>query len=200
VSLNESGVTRRRRGEELEHVLLAAAWDELMENGYSAFTIDAVAARAGTSRPVVYRRWPTKKDLMIAAISAAGEKSRSEPPNTGSLRSDMIAVLQEANRTRLGFAALLSVHLGSFYQESGITLAELREHLIGQRVHTSDVIMNRAIERGEVDPAKVTPRIANLPFDLFRHELLMTMKPMADEVIEEIIDTIFLPLVLRTPA
>lgn len=55
--------------------------------------------------------------------------------------------------------------------------------------------MRRAIERGEIDPAKLTPRIAALPFDLLRAETMMTLRPVAAEVIEEIVDTIFLPLV-----
>ncbi len=57
--------------------------------------------------------------------------------------------------------------------------------------------MRRAVERGEIDPATLTPRIASLPFDLLRGETMMTLRPVAPEVIEEIVDTIFLPLVRR---
>jgi len=53
------------------------------------------------------------------------------------------------------------------------------------------------VERGEVDPARLTPRIASLPFDLVRHELLMTLRAVALETIHGIVDEIVLPLVLK---
>jgi AcrR family transcriptional regulator len=76
-----SSVSRsRRRGQALDDALLDAAWDELVERGYGRFTIEAVAARAGTSRPVIYRRWPTRSDLAIAAIRHHGRMSQSPHP------------------------------------------------------------------------------------------------------------------------
>jgi hypothetical protein len=56
-------------------------------------------------------------------------------------------------------------------------------------------LTNRAVERGEVDPARLTPRIIDLPFDLFRNEWMMTLKPVPDHVLRQIVDDIFIPLV-----
>ena len=58
-----------------------------------------------------------------------------------------------------------------------------------------DEMIERAVARGEIQPGQVSGRVARLPVDLFRHELLMTLRPVADGVIEEIVDDIFLPLV-----
>ncbi|RYY09760.1 MAG: TetR/AcrR family transcriptional regulator, partial [Alphaproteobacteria bacterium] len=58
----------RRRGAALEDAILAAAWIELQNSGYTNFTYEAVARRAETSRPVLYRRWQTKLELALAAI------------------------------------------------------------------------------------------------------------------------------------
>ena len=55
--------------------------------------------------------------------------------------------------------------------------------------------MRRAAARGEIDPRCLTRRIITLPADLLRHELLMTQRPIPEEVISEIVDDIFLPLV-----
>lgn len=195
MDLIESAPARRRRGQELEDALLDAAWDELVETGYAALTIDAVAARAGTSRPVVYRRWPTKVDLVRAAVGRAATKDRFALPDTGSLRGDLIALLQRANETRIEFAAVLSVRLGEYYQETGTGPADLREETLGGRATSVQLVIDRAVGRGELDPAKITPRIESLPFDLLRHEILMTLKPVPLATIEEIVDTIFLPLV-----
>ena len=85
--------------------------------------------------------------------------------------------------------------LGSYYSQTGNTPAQLREEFIGNQTTSLEIVINRAIERGEVDPAQLTPRIINLPSDLFRHEILMTLKPVPDHVIRQIVDDIFIPLV-----
>lgn len=189
------GVRQRRRGRELESALLDAAWAELTEHGYDAFTIDAVATRAGTSRPVIYRRWPDKHALVRAAIGHNGMKSRITPPDTGSLRGDLLATMRQASETRFGVAVFLGMQLAAYYRETGTSIADLREVMLGGHTRGIDAIMARGIARGEIDPAKLTPRIAVLPFDLLRLHILMTFKPLPDEAIEEIVDTIFLPLV-----
>lgn len=55
--------------------------------------------------------------------------------------------------------------------------------------------VGRAIERGEIAAARLTPRIVSLPTDLARHEVLMTFERLSDEAIKEIVDGVFLPLV-----
>lgn len=190
---------RRRRGEELEHALLDAAWLELTQKGYAAFTIDAVAQHAGTSRPVVYRRWPAREDIVRAAIARATSKNRPQVPDTGTLREDLIAYMKELNKTRAELSAVLSVQLGAFYQETGTSLADLREFVRAGQSSGLDEIIERALARGEIDPARLTPRRAALPFDLFRHDVLLTMAPLTDDAIEEIVDDIFLPLVSPRP-
>lgn len=193
--IRDEAPARRRRGAELEDALLDAAWDELVENGYASFTIDAVAARAGTSRPVVYRRWPTRQELVRATVARAGARDRPATPDTGSLRGDLIALLELANATRVSLAAVLSVHLGSYFRETGTSFSDLRDVFLGGGSSAMDTINARAIERGEIDPARLTPRIAGLPFDLFRHDVMMTLRPVPSAAIAEMVDTIYLPLV-----
>jgi hypothetical protein len=68
---------------------------------------------------------------------------------------------------------------------------------LSQRGSAVEKIVNRAVERGEIDPARLTPRIIDLHFDLFRNEMLMTLKPVPDHVLRQIVDDIFIPLVAR---
>ena len=181
--------------------MLSAAWDELVERGYSRFTIDGVAARAGTSRPVIYRRWPARSDLAIAAIRHHGRNQPVAVPDTGSVRQDLITVQRDASATRSELAALISVQMGEYFTETGRAPADLRaEFLSGrQQPFSIDEVLRRGIERGEIDPDRLTPRIANVPLDLLRHELLMTLQPVPEETITEIVDEIFLPLVRKQP-
>jgi AcrR family transcriptional regulator len=194
MSLNTTGVARRRRGPALEEALLDAAWAELTERGYDDLTIDAVAVRAGTSRAVLYRRWPNKQELVLAALAHEVGKDVVVTPDTGSLRGDVIALLQQANKLRVGLVAALLTRLGGFYQQTGRSLADLRAFVQGDRDAVLEQVIQRAIDRGEIHPEQVTDRIARVPVNLFRYEIIMTLRPLSDEAIEEIVDTIFLPL------
>ena len=176
---------------------LDAAWDELVERGYGRFTIDGVAARAGTSRPVIYRRWPTQSELAIAAIRHHGRNQPVATPDTGSVRGDLIALLRDASTSRSDVAVLISVQMGEYFAETGRAPADLRaEFLSGrQQPFGIDEVLRRGVERGEIDPERLTPRIATVALDLLRHEMLMTLQPVSEETIAEIVDDIFLPLV-----
>jgi AcrR family transcriptional regulator len=185
----------RRRGAELERAILDAAWEQLVAEGYQHFTIDTVAARARTSKPVLYRRWKTREDLLRDTARHVGAASTPAIPDTGSLRGDLLALLDSANTTRNPVAALVSSMLGSYYNQTGPTPAELRGAFLSQRVSAVEQVVNRAVERGEIDPARLTPRIIDLPFDLFRNEMMMTLRVVPDDVLRQIVDDIFIPLV-----
>lgn len=195
VDLETESIARRRRGRELEDALLDAAWAQMVSGGYGAFTFDAVAERAGTSKPVIYRRWQNRQELVVAAIKHFLTRTSQPIPDTGSLRGDVLALLTQANETRSTIAAVISVQLAAYHQESGTTPAELREQILRDRTLVMETIVRRAIERGEISTARVTPRIIALPLDLFRHEALMTLKAIPAETMIEIVDTIFLPLI-----
>jgi AcrR family transcriptional regulator len=189
----------RRRGAELDQAILDAAWEQLIAEGYEHFTIDTVAARARTSKPVLYRRWKTREDLLRDTVRHRGAADPPSVPDTGSLRGDLLALLSMANTTRNPMAALVSSMLGSYYNQTGPTPAELREAFLSQRGSAVEQVVNRAVKRGEVDPARLTPRIIDLPFDLFRNEMMMTLKPVPDHVLRQIVDDIFIPLVAAQP-
>ena len=190
----------RRRGAELENAILDAAWEQLTAEGYEHFTIDAVAARAQTSKPVLYRRWKTREDLLRATVRHRAAAETPPSPDTGTLRGDLLALLTHANSTSNPMAALVSSMLGSYYNQTGPTPAELREEFLGQRGSAVEQVVNRAVERGEIDQDRLTPRIIELPFTLFRHEMMMTLKPVPDHVLRQIVDDIFIPLVTTQPA
>lgn len=194
MSLNSTGGPQRRRGAVLEEALLDAAWLELTERGYDDMTIDAVAVRAGTSRAVLYRRWPNKQELVLATLVHEVGKDVVVMPDTGSLRGDVIELLRQANKLRVGLATALMTRLGGFYRQTGRSLADLRAFVLGDRDAVLEQVIQRAIDRGEIEPQQVTDRISRLPVELFRYEILMTLQPLSDATIEEIVDTIFLPL------
>jgi AcrR family transcriptional regulator len=189
----------RRRGKALEDAVLEAAWAELIERGYANFTIEAVATRASTSRTVLYRRWPDRADLTIAAVRHSLRKHPTNLPDTGSVRGDLMGLLQQISKNRALFAVFFSLQMGEYFSETSTSLADLRTSVLQGFHNPFDTVLTRGVDRGEIDRSKLTPRIASLLPDLLRHELLMTLKPVPKAVIAEFIDEIFLPLVRVQP-
>ena len=91
-----AGGRTRRRGAALEDAILRAAVDELTESGYAGLTMDRVAQRAGTNKNAIYRRWPDRLALGIAAYRRM--TAAVDPPDTGNLREDALEYLRRANR------------------------------------------------------------------------------------------------------
>ena len=197
---SKSEPTRRRRGAELEGALLDAAWAELDANGYSGLTMEAVAARAGTSRPVIARRWPDRSSLALAAIRHRFETEPIVIPDTGSLREDLLDLLRQVNETRSVLVAPIFLRFSGLMSDAEGGLAGLREQLVGRRTSTMALFLERARERGEIGPGEVPPLVQELPIMLLRHELFMRLAPADDETIVSIVDDAFLPLVTTVRA
>ena len=191
---------RRRRGAALDAALLEAAWDELRSVGYPGFTLDGVAARAGTSRPVLARRWSNRAELAAAAVRHHASLTLDQQPDTGTLRGDVLALLRKISAGAGEIAGVLTFALSDYFSATGRPPAELRERAIASGGSIMAAIIDRAVERGEIDPQRLTPHIASLPVDLVRNDLIMNLAPVPDDTLVEIVDRIFLPLVQSPPS
>ncbi|MEV4897159.1 helix-turn-helix domain-containing protein, partial [Nonomuraea sp. NPDC055795] len=83
----------RRRGEALHAAIFQATLDELAEVGYAKLTMERVAERARTGKASLYRRWPTRLELVMAAVYSV-LPDPSDVADTGSLRGDLLALLR----------------------------------------------------------------------------------------------------------
>jgi AcrR family transcriptional regulator len=188
-------VRHRRRGEELEHAVLNAAWDELVDVGFASLTMESVAARAKTGVAVLYRRWPNKDELVMAALQHYGRTRRIEIPDTGTLRGDMLALLGNVSEGRTSFTTVITATFAGLLANSGLTPAQVRERILDDRPLWSEEIYGRAVKRGEIDLDRVPPAVLAMPFELMRHDLLMTLRPVPPERIKSIVDDLYIPLV-----
>ncbi|MFB9831792.1 TetR/AcrR family transcriptional regulator [Actinoallomurus acaciae] len=196
------GTTRRtrRRGEEVERAVLRAAVEELTERGYEGFTMDRVAARAGTSKTAIYRRWSSRTSLALAAYREMVAQPDG-PPDTGDLRSDVIGLLRSvADRLASPSGAEVLRGLMMDARRDPELMTRLREDFNRSEPGTMLILLARAVARGEARPESLVPRVATVPAALLRDEFTMRgPASVSDETIAEIVDLVFLPLVRAVP-
>jgi AcrR family transcriptional regulator len=147
----------RKRDAARDGVILEAALTVLAAQGYEGMTIDMVAAEAGMARATVYRRWATKADLVLDAVSrmSQGDVDLARLPDTGSLRGDMAAMIlplddQEQQVRIQAMVGLLSLAKADQRLAEAATGAG-----IGPWIEASRILMQRAVDRGEYPPADV---------------------------------------------
>jgi AcrR family transcriptional regulator len=177
----------------LEAAIFEAVLQELVEEGYVSFSIERVAVRAGTSKPVIYRRWPTRARLVRAALSADRPVLSAEAPDTGTVRGDTLAILYRFSEMAAELSPEVVFGLVSelFHEGDSSLFAEVHERSVKIMME----ILTRGVGRGEIAAEKLTPRLAALPIDLARHQLVILQQSLSARDIEEIVDRIFLPLV-----
>jgi AcrR family transcriptional regulator len=178
----------RRRGAALEDALLQAAWEEVSSAGYAKLTMEGVAARAGTAKSVIYRRWPNRATLVRAAIRHHLGSLAGDVFDTGDLREDVLAVLR---RFRANFEEVPADTIHGLLSE----LPDIPDDVLAVSPEVITAMLYRAAARGEVRPDRITPRIAALPGNLVRHELIVPHGDLSDAALAGIVDEIFLPLV-----
>ncbi len=131
--------------------------EELAAVGYASFSVDGVAKRAGVNKTTVYRRWRNRENLLLEAMLERG-REQVPIPDTGSLRSDLIAYGKaivagvQAPEIAAGVRAVASI--GD--PDSPITNAS--RSFWAARLELASQIVDRAIARNEIPPG-VDPHV-----------------------------------------
>lgn len=180
----------RRRGEELVEAIYDAALAELVENGYASVTMDNVAQRARTGKASLYRRWPTRVELIMDTIYSR-IPAEDSMIDTGSLRTDLITVFDRfatelAGPVGLALRGVWAESLGDEEQHRRVRSHSRRGGLALMRT-----ILDRAVERGEVDPAAITLQRLEAGPAILRYRLLLEGRPLD---VTELVDEVVLPL------
>ncbi|MGA5758188.1 TetR/AcrR family transcriptional regulator [Nonomuraea bangladeshensis] len=186
----------RRRGETLDAAIYRATLDELAESGYAGLTMERVAERARAGKASLYRRWPSRLELVAEAVRTVLPTPESVP-DTGELRGDLIAMLGQAARALSGPAGEALRGLLGEALSSGSQLGAMRRTSQGMGRKAMEEVVRRAVERGEVDPGVVTPRRLDAGHALLRHHFLFDGTPVPDELVVQIVDEVLVPLLTR---
>jgi AcrR family transcriptional regulator len=128
--------------------VLSATLEVFAEQGYAGLSVEAVALRAGVNKTTVYRRWATKSELLGAALVSLRDEE-PEPPDTGSLREDLLQLLRQVAArmaTPRWRAIMQSLLLGNADPEIQALLQRMRD----TRPSIPMVVIERAIKRREL--------------------------------------------------
>ena len=188
---------RRRRGAALEADIRAAVLHLVIESGATGVTMEAVATRVGTSKPVLYRRWPNRAALLRDALVPLAMDAIPHA-DTGSYRGDMLAVLNGWSRFFTSpEGAIGPAIVGAIPHDPELAEA-FREGVIGWRKAAMADILTRAVARGEVRPDVRYDVARELGQAMLWHRFLVTGDDITDEYIVHIVDDILVPYTATT--
>jgi AcrR family transcriptional regulator len=192
---------RRKRGAALEDAILAAAYEELSEVGYSAFSVEGVAARARTGKASIYRRWATKQELVLDALCGVLPTPQQcgielELGNDELTTADALRQVAQVICTILNSPAgdaMRAVKCEAFIDPELARTVD--ERFQAPRRAAMLAILRRGVERGEVRPAAVTDMIADVLPAVIAHRVILMREPVSEADIAAIIDQVLIPLV-----
>jgi AcrR family transcriptional regulator len=194
-------VRHRRRGETLERAIHAAVFAELAEVGYAAFTIESVASRAHTGKASIYRRWPTKQELVLDAF--CGKFGETMQLIEGSLDDDTTTrdVMLQMGRRMCEVAAdaseAIRVAAGEMSRDAELSAA-LDEQVNCPKRELLLQVLQRGVERGEVRPEAACEMIAEVMPAMIMFKLILQNQVVSDDALVRIVDDILMPLLRPT--
>ncbi|MBG7702950.1 TetR/AcrR family transcriptional regulator [Streptomyces sp. MC1] len=185
----------RRRGAVLERAILDSALEQLSTVGWKGLTMEGVAAGAQTGKAAVYRRWPSKEDLVADAL-VSGLPRVEKAPDLGSVREDLLTLCRQVRQimySRPGLALRSVIHecdhvqVGRFEGVIVGTVVEPTVKLLRE-------VITRGIERGEVRSDAANGYVFDAIPAMMMYRSKMCASEWSDGDLEEMIDQLMLPL------
>lgn len=176
--------------------LLVATQDLLIEEGFDGLTMDGVARRCGASKATIYRRWPGKTAMVLAAAAALFQPP--QVPDTGDLREDLLvcgrAYLEQEGRRAQVLAAVLNAarHDPAMRDASHAVLGTPYGNLFEQ-------VLARAVDRGLIRPALDLVTLAQV-FPAIAYQQVSTQgRLITEQDVVRVVDAVLLPAVGMEP-
>ena len=167
----------------------------LQEHGYDRLTLDAVATTAHASKATLYRRWPTKAELVLAAF-VEGTRQVAVDPDTGSLRDDLLRLGEQVR-------AHVSTHAGTIRavlvetSRSAELDAMMQEQFLDQRRALMSRVLARAVDRGEIRASAITEELWDVLPGYLIYRTVLTGNTPARETIHNLVDNVLIPSLSR---
>jgi AcrR family transcriptional regulator len=195
----ETPMRGRPRDPRRREAILRAAIELVAEVGYDRMTVEALAARAGVSKPTIYRRWPDgKKEIVVDAMRSKHAAAESLP-DAGSLRGDLLGLLGTMIE-HMDEDAHLAAGLISQLRDSEELATLLRDEIVTLERRRYDALIARAVVRGELSAdARITPLISDVAGSVIFTRAVISGEPLDRPFLEELVDHVLLPVLQPLP-
>lgn len=180
-----------------EAELLAVTLRLLQQHGYDRLTLDAVAATARASKATVYRRWPSKAELVLAALSE-GIRQVAVPPDTGTLRGDLLRVGELVSQEAGQHAGTIRAVLVEVSRNPALNDV-LQHQFIDQRKALIHHILQAAVDRGEIDQSAINDELWDLLPGYLIFRSIVQDRPPTPQTVQTLVDDVILPSLARRP-
>lgn len=167
----------------------------LQEHGYDGLTVDAVAAAARASKATVYRRWPTKGELVLTAF-IEGVQQVAAPPETGTLRGDLVQLGERVCEHASQHASTIRAVLVEVSRNPALNYV-MQHQFVDQRKALIQHILRQAAQRGEIDPAAISDEVWDLLPSYLIFRSIMASRPPNSGTIEALVDDVIIPSLTR---
>jgi AcrR family transcriptional regulator len=178
-----------------ETELLAVTLELLQEHGYDRLTLDAVATTAHASKATLYRRWPTKGELVMAAF-IEGTRQVAVEPNTGTLRGDLLALGEQILAHVSTHAGTIRAVLVEVSRNAGLAKVMQEQFLAQKEALVADVLA-RAVERGEIDASAITEDLWDVLPGYLIFRSVLTGRAASGRTVQELVDNVLMPSLTR---
>jgi AcrR family transcriptional regulator len=189
----------RPRCQETRAAILLAAYELLESGGLQAFTIDAVAERAGAAKTTVYRWWPNKGALAMEAFLMVAEKA-SPFPQTASPSADLRVHLRLFAKVMRGRAGRLLIGILTEVQKDPATRSAFIKSYVAPRRQAAARLLDRGIAQGEFRAGIDAQAVCDALYGSFYLRLLLGHAPMDDAAVDSILDIVLQGIARRSGA
>jgi AcrR family transcriptional regulator len=178
-----------------EAELLAVTLKLLQQNGYDRLTLEAVATTAQASKATVYRRWPSKAELVLAAF-IEGVRQAAVPPDTGTLRGDLLQLGETIlAQTREHDGTIRAVLVET---SNNPALAEAMQlQFVDQRKALIRFVLQQAVDRGEIDAAAISDELWDLLPGYLIFRSIIPNRPPSEVTVRALVDDVLMPSLTR---
>ena len=167
----------------------------LQEHGYDRLTVDAVAAKAHASTATVYRRWPSKAELVLAAF-AEGIRQVAVPPDTGTLRGDLLQLGHVISWQTSEQAGTIRAVLVEISRHPALRDA-MQNQFLDQRKALMHEVLGDAVLRGEIDAAAISDELWDLLPGYLIFRSIMQHRPPTEHTVEALVNEVVIPSLTR---
>lgn len=178
-----------------EAELLAVTLRLLQEHGYDQLTVDAVAGAAHASKATVYRRWPSKAELVLAAF-IEGVRQVAVAPNTGTLRGDLLSIGDTCCQQGREHASTIRAVMVEISRHPALNEA-MQEQFLKQRRALIQHVLQQAVDRGEITEGVITDELWDLMPGYLIFRAIIPDRPPTRHTVEVLVDQFLIPGLTR---